>query len=59
MITIEQAKLALGKTGKSMTDDEIKKIMDFLDYVSDMAIEKFEEKIFGCPVTTLLTKVGK
>jgi len=46
MVTLEQAKKALGKTGQLMTDEDIKKLMTIADYLMDDWLEQYEKTIF-------------
>lgn len=52
-MTLEKFKKALGETGKSMTEDEILKLMSILDYLSDYWLSQQEIKIFDCTVKEL------
>lgn len=46
MITLEQARKALGETGKKMTDEEIQETMTTFDYLADEWLDMYERKIF-------------
>jgi hypothetical protein len=57
MITLEQAKKALGKTGKKMSDEEVTKLMATVDYLTGGWLELYEKSIFnGRTLKELLQK---
>ena len=45
-ITLEEARKALGKTGRKMTDEEIQKTMATFDYLAEEWLDMYERKIF-------------
>jgi hypothetical protein len=53
-MTLEKFKETLGQTGKSMTDDEIQKLMAVLDYLAEYWLDQQEIKIFGHTIKELL-----
>lgn len=58
MITIEQAKLALGKTGQNMSDENIQKLMTIADYLTDNWLEEYEKTIFNGKTLNQLLQNG-
>lgn len=56
MVTLESVRLALGETGKSMSDTEIESLMATLDQLSDYWLDLQEIKIFGRTIKTLLDR---
>ena len=46
MVTLEQAKLALGETGKKMSDDDIERLMAVVGHLTDSWMEEYEKTIY-------------
>lgn len=58
MITLEEAKKALGETGKNMTDDEVLTTANNLQVLAHSWLESYERTIFkGRTVNELLNDI--
>lgn len=45
-ITLEEARKALGKTGKKMTDEEVQSTMTLLDSLAETFLDKYERMLY-------------
>lgn len=57
MITLEQAKQALGKTGQTMTDQDIQRLIANMDLLCMSWLDSYERTIFnGMTIDQLVRK---
>ena len=58
MVTLEEARKALGETGKNMSDDEVLTMANNLQVLADSWLESYERTIFkGRTVNELLNDI--
>jgi len=55
MITIEQARQALGAKSEGMTDDEVLQIISLFSSMARQLLDSEETKIFGKTINDLVT----
>lgn len=53
-MTTESFKLNLGKTGETMANDQIEKLMCSFDHLINYWLDRQETEIFGTPIKYLL-----
>jgi hypothetical protein len=52
----DKTKLALGKTGEKMTDQQVSELVASYQNLIDYFLERQEIKIFGSPINEMLAK---